>query len=216
MISFLFSLFPTCQTSTVLRRDVSLASLVESAAGEQVVISTHEVRVASNTSLRIQPRDNLVKESSSSGGVRSAADIRVESKLSDPNLGQAMLGSSVDSIGDEGLEIVGSITVPVNSQTGNTATAAATDERLEPVKAGAGRGRGGYGGRNQLRLAGPRGDVGLVVAGSIRRAHISLRSHVGLVESENVAAAARQSGLDGSHPATEHLRAPEHRDELDV
>lgn len=193
-----------------------MASLVESATGEQVVLSTHKVRVASNTSLLIQPRENLVKESSSSSGVGSAVDISGESKLGDPDLRQAVLGSSVNGLGDEGLEIIGSVTVPVNGQTGNTAAAAATDERLEPVKADSGLGRGGYGGRNQLRLAGPRGDVGLVVAGSIGGAHVSLRSHVGLVESENVAAAAGQSGLDGGHPATEHLGAPEHRDKLDV
>lgn len=104
----------------------------------------------------------------------------------------------------------------MHSQTGDAARAAVGHELLEPAESLAGVGGGGHGGGNQLGGAGVRGDVLLVVAGSLGGRHVSLGGHVGLVEAHDVVAARGQQGLDAGQPAAEELGTPEHGDVVDA
>ena len=195
---------------------VSNTGLVESTAGEQVVLSAHEVRVASDTGLLVEPRDDVVQESSGSSQIGGAVDISSEGELGDPDLGEAVVASSADGLGDEGLELVGGVTVPVNGHTGDAAAGAGVHEGVHPAETLAVVGGGARGGSDELGLTRVGGDVRLVVVGGIRRAHVGLGGNIGLVEAHDVVATAGEDSLDGANPAAEVPSTPEHGDELDT
>lgn len=197
-------------------RGVSGAYGVQRTIGEQVVVSTHEVRVASNARLGIQPGNSLSDEFRSGGLIDNTRDISVQGKLSDPNLLQAVVGGSGDGVRDESLEVVNRVTVPVNSQAGNVARGAVGHELLEPAQTLTVSGRRGHSGRDQLGGSGERGDVLHVVTSSHGGGHVSLGGHIRLVEAHDVVTSAGQDGLDSREPATEEAGAPKHGDVFDA
>lgn len=195
---------------------VGLTDRVENSVGEKVVVGRHEVRVASDGSLTVEVGNSLGDEAVGGSLVGDTIDISGEGELSDPDLGKRVGASSVDSLLNKSLKLINAVAVPVDSKTGDLARRARAQERVHPAQTLAVGGGGSHGGCDELGLAGVRSDVVLVVAGSVGGRHVSLRSRVRLVETQDVLASAGQSSLDGSDPATEVLGTPEHRDEVDA
>lgn len=195
---------------------VSLTRLVQHAITKQIVRGTEEVRVASDTRLGVEPGEDLIEESNGSSRIRNTADVLVQRELGNPDLGQAVAVRSADGLCDEGLELIGSVAVPVDGQARDAARRAVANELLEPGQAQTRGGGRGNGGRDQLGLAGVGRDVVLVVARGLRGRHVGLRGHVGLVEAQDVAAARGERCLDGGNPAAEVLGTPEHGHILDA
>lgn len=195
---------------------VGLTDSVESTVGEEVVVGRHEIRVASDSRLAVEVGNSIGDETVGGSLVGDTTGISGESKLGDPDLGERVGAGSVDSLLDESLELVDVVSIPVNSDTGELARRALGHERTQPAQTLAVGGGGRHGGGDELGLAGVRGDVVLVVAGSVGGRHVGLRRDIRLVETQDVLATAGQSSLNGSDPATEVPGTPEHRDVVDT
>lgn len=166
-------------------------------SAEEVVVRTHEVGIAGDHGLRVQPGENLGEELLGLAGRRAGVDVVAEGKLGDPDTLEALLGSERDGLVDEGLELLGGVTVPVHGEGADAAVGAGLQESVHPVQAFAGRTAVGDTGGNQLGLAAVGGDVLLVGLRGLGGGHGGLGAVVGLVEAQNVLAAAGKRRLDG-------------------
>lgn len=196
-------------------RSVDLAARGEGAAVEQVALGAHEVGVTSDVGLRVEPRHDLLEELGSRRGI-TAVHGAVEGELGEPDLVDAVLVAEVDGLGDEALQVLGLVAVPVDANGADVAVRAAVHERLQPVETLAGIVAVGDRGADECGLAGVRRDVLLVGLDSFGGGHAGLAGVVGLVEAKDVVAAAGEGGLDRRRPAAEHLAAPELGYELDA
>lgn len=196
-------------------RSVDLAARRQGATVEEVALGAHKVGITSEGGLRVEPGQDLLEEIS---GLLVVAAVHgaVESKLGKPDLLDTALLSKVDGLGNEGLEILGIVAVPVDADASNVAVGACVHERLQPVEALAGAPAVGNRRTEEGGFAGVGGDILVVRVGGVGGRHAGLAVVVGLVEAQDVFATAGEGGLDGRPPAAEHLATPEHGDELDT
>lgn len=173
-------------------------------------VGAHEVGVAANTRLRVEPRENLSEELDLRGIVTGGLE------LGDPNLLDVVLVGEFDGLVDELLEVVGEgrIGVPVDSKSADLAVSALAEEALHPVQSLTGGARVANSRADEGGIAGVGGHVLLVVGGSLGRRHVGLAGDVGLVEAQQVLAARGKGRVGSGRPATVHLGAPEHGDVL--
>lgn len=195
---------------------VSLANGVERTTAEEIVVGGHEVGVASDGGLAVKVGHGFGQEGVGGSLISNTTGIRGESELSDPDLGKRVAAGSVDGLLDESLELIDGGAVPVNGQTSQLARCALIHEGLHPAQTLAIIGGGRDSRRDELGLAGVRGDVVLVVAGGIGGRHIGLAGDIRLVETQDILATARKSSLNSGNPTTEVLGTPEHRDEVNT
>jgi hypothetical protein len=199
-----------------LRRRVTLAANAESIRAVQQVSSlTHEVGIASHVGLRVQPRHHLLEEV---GRLRRvpATEGAAKRELGHPDFADAVLVGQVDGLADKVLEVLRRLAVPVHRQPADVAFPARIHERLQPVEALSRSVAIGHSGADERSLAGIRRDVVQVGRDSIRRGHVGLVRHVGLVEAQDVLASAGKHRLDGRAPPAEHLASPEHGNVLEA
>lgn len=93
-----------------LWRKVSLANRAQGIAADEQSLGNHEVGVASDTLLRLEPWDDVLQELNLGVGVSGSGEF------GDPDLVHAVLVGKVDALRDMLLEVVGAISsaVPVD------------------------------------------------------------------------------------------------------
>lgn len=195
-----------------LWRKVSLANRTQGAAADQHTFRDHEVGIACDSRLALQPGDHVPQEVSLPHGVSGG------SKFGDPDLVHAILSGKVDALLDVLLEVIGTIgtAVPVDGHGGLLAVSAGLKERSHPVETLARVLAVRDGRADKLGSIGVRRHVLLERLSSILRRHHGLLSVVGLVEAEKVLAARRERGVDRIVPAIETPRSPQHGNILDA
>lgn len=189
----------------LLIRVVSRTNGAQRVPAGQITISNEEVGVTLNIAGLIQPRDGVANESC----LRSRINTRLL-ELGDPDLVDTVAGSEVVCLGDVALKVgVDGIGIPMDGHGGLTALAVAGLEvGLHPCKTHWGA-TVGDGGGDQFSLVLVRGDPFLVQSSGGGSVDVGLGVEIGLVESENVCAAAGEGGFDVGGPSG-GVGSPEH------
>lgn len=195
-----------------LSRDKRLPQRRQRLPRQQYPVGRHEVGVALDVVLGVEPGDHLLEEGLLLGGRARGGE------LGDPD---GSVAASCVGVGDVALEVRGlaGSGVPVDGDEVDGAGGAGAEEALEPAEAHARVGAAvGHRRRAELGLPGILLHVGLVPRGGGLVAQVRLRGKVGLVEAEEVGGAGGDGAAGCGVPARGGpvAEAPEHRHEFEA